>query len=297
MSMKLPARAWVRGIIQYKIKALAETPMRRWAFAILFLLGLAWFGASAGIGNQKPTPLTIEYNGQSFYIITTSKGKRIAFDPHAIPAYYPTGRIELKKADIICISHNHTDHIRTEIFEKTKDQKILRGLKTLSLKSDWAVVDETIGDIKVRTVGVYHDNNEGLQRGKNAVFIIEVDGWRFVHLGDLGHLLTPAQLKRIGPVDVLMIPVGGIYTLNGSEAKKVVEQIKPKEYIFPMHYGTKVFEDILPVDEFLEEQDKRKVAISDDNVITLNRDPQRPRPLIVQLHYWPKEEKKEEKKK
>ena len=85
-----------------------------------------------------------------------------------------------------------------------------------------------------------------MQRGKVGVFIIEVDGWKIVHLGDLGHLLTPSQLKRIGPVDVLMIPVGGIYTLNGSEAKKVVEQLKPKEYIFPMHYGTKVFDAVLP---------------------------------------------------
>ena len=79
---------------------------------------------------------------------------------------------------------------------------------------------------------------------RNGVFIIEVDGWRIVHLGDLGHYLTPAQLKRIGPVDVLMIPVGGIYTLNGKWAKKVVDQIKPKEYIFPMHYGTKVFDAV-----------------------------------------------------
>jgi L-ascorbate metabolism protein UlaG (beta-lactamase superfamily) len=271
--------------------------MRRWAIAFEFLLGLAWFGVSAGSGNDKPAgPVTIEYHGQSCYIITTSKGKRIAFDPHAIPAYYPTGRIELKKADIICITHNHTDHIRTEIFEKTKGQKILSGLKTPNLRADWSVIDETIDDIKIKTVGTYHDTREGFERGKNAVFIIEVDGWRIVHLGDLGHLLTPAQLKRIGPVDVLMIPVGGIYTLNGAEAKKVVKQIKPKEYIFPMHYGTKVFEDILPIDEFLEDQDKREVAISDDNVITLNRDPSRPRPLIVQLHYWPKDEKKDDKK-
>jgi L-ascorbate metabolism protein UlaG (beta-lactamase superfamily) len=282
----------------------------RWTIVILLLFWLAWAGASAGSTGEKPwEPITIEYHGQSFYIITTSKGKRIAFDPHAIPAYYPTGRIELKKADIICISHNHTDHTRTEVIEKTKDQKILPGLKTLSLKSDWAVVNETIGDIKFRTVGVYHDEQEGLLRGKNAVFIVEVDGWRIVNLGDLGHLLTPAQLKEIkksGPIDVLLIPVGGIYTLNGAEAKKVVEQIKPKEYIFPMHYGTTVFEDILKVDEFLDDQPARNVVrLSDsepdatkrENTVQLNRDTQRPRPLIVQLHYWPKEEKKKEEKK
>jgi L-ascorbate metabolism protein UlaG (beta-lactamase superfamily) len=68
----------------------------------------------------------------------------------------------------------------------------------------------------------YHDAAEGLTRGKNTIFIVEMDGWRFCHLGDLGHDLTPAQLKKIGEVDVLMVPVGGIYTLNGSEAKRVV---------------------------------------------------------------------------
>ncbi len=95
------------------------------------------------------------------------------------------------------------------------------------------------------------NDNEGFMRGKNSVFVVEVDGWKIAHLGDLGHTLTPSQLKRIGQVDVVMIPVGGIYTLNGAEAKKVIGQLKPKEYIFPMHYGTKIFDDILPIDEFL----------------------------------------------
>jgi L-ascorbate metabolism protein UlaG (beta-lactamase superfamily) len=274
--------------------------MLRLPLACLCVFGLALAGASTGItGEQPAAAITIEYHGQSFYIITTSKGKRIAFDPHLIPEY---GRVEGLKADIICISHNHNDHTRVDALENNKTAKILRGLKTASLKSDWNILEETIDDIKIRTVGVYHDDSTGLERGKNAVFIIEVDGWRIAHLGDLGHLLTPYQLKQInkdGPIDVLMIPCGGIYTLNGSDAKKVVEQIKPKEYVFPMHYGTKEFEDILPVDEFLDgpPEYKRKVAISDDNVVKLNRDGGRPRPLIVQLHYWPKEEKVEKKKK
>lgn len=115
-----------------------------------------------------------------------------------------------------------------------------------------------------------------------------MDGWRICHLGDLGHKLNDAQVKRIGAIDVLMIPVGGIYTLNGSEARHVVEQLNPKEYIFPMHYGNKIFDEILPIDEFLEDQDRMKIAVSDDNAVTLNKDAQRPRPLIVQLNYWPK---------
>ena len=249
-----------------------------------------WRPGSTGTTGEPGAPITIEYHGQSFYIITTSKGKRIAFDPHLISDY--GGRINGLKADIICISHNHNDHNQVGALENGDKAKILRGLKTASNKSDWNIFEETIGDIKIKTVGVYHDDAEGLTRGKVGVFIVEVDGWRIAHLGDLGHLLTPAQVKRIGPLDVVMIPVGGIYTLNGSEARKVVDQLKPKEYIFPMHYGTKVFDATLPPDEFYDDLEKRKLAISDDNVLKLNRDPQRPRPLFVQLHYWPKEEKK-----
>jgi L-ascorbate metabolism protein UlaG (beta-lactamase superfamily) len=232
-------------------------------------------------------PTEISWHGQSFFTIKSSKGTTVAIDPHAIPEY---GRVKGLKADIILISHNHNDHTQVEIFEnvKDKDVRIITGLKGGGLKADWNPVDETIKDVHIRSVGVFHDNMEGLKFGKNSIFILEVDGWKIVHLGDLGHLLTPALLKKIGSVDVLMVPVGGIYTLNGSEAKEVVAQIKPKEYIFPMHCGTKVYDLLLPATEFLEGQDRAKVTSSMDNRLLLNRDPQRPRPLIVQLNWWPK---------
>src|SRR5947207_14950640 len=102
------------------------------------------------------------------------------------------------------------------------------------------MIDEKFRDVRIRTVGVYHDSTQGMERGKCAVFILEMDGLRFVHLSDLGHPLSAEQVKKIGPVDVLMIPVGGVYTLNGSEAREVVNQLKPRQYIIPMHYGTPV---------------------------------------------------------
>jgi L-ascorbate metabolism protein UlaG (beta-lactamase superfamily) len=264
--------------------------MPRWPFAFLFLFGFAILGPSTGLTQDKKwAPISIEYHGQSFFILTTSKDTRIAFDPHTIEQY---GRNEvLPKVDVICISHNHNDHTRTVAFDDYKKTKVLRGLKSESLKADWAVVDETVKDAKIRTVGVYHDEQEGLLRGKNAIFIVEVDGWKVAHLGDLGHLLTPAQLKRIGKVDVIMIPVGGIYTINGAEAKKVVDQLKPKEYIFPMHFGTAFFDYTLTPKEFYDDVEKRRIAISDDNSLTLDRNPDRPRPLIVQLNHEPKKKK------
>lgn len=253
--------------------------------SIILALVMVLVGTSAPAQDKKSP--TIAWHGQSFFTITTGKGTRVAIDPHQIPEY---GRLQGLKVDIVLMSHLHSDHTQLGVIEniRGKEIRIIPGLKGSGKATEWNNVDETIKDVHIRSVGVYHDGMEGLRYGKNSIFILEIDGWKIVHLGDLGHLLTPAQVKKIGPVDVLMIPVGGIYALNGSEAKQVVEQLKPKEYIFPMHLGTKIYNELLPVDEFLEDQDKEKVATSDDNSIVLNRDAQRPRPLIVQLHYWPK---------
>ena len=85
-----------------------------------------------------------------------------------------------------------------------------------------------------------------------------------------------------------MIPVGGIHAQrHGGDLRRRAAQAQ--EYIFPMHYGTKIFEDLLPINEFLEDQPARMVVKSDDNKLILNKDATRPRPLIVQLHYWPKD--------
>ena len=199
---------------------------------------------------NSPGKVTIRWHGQSFFDIQTSKGTRIVIDPHALEAY---GRQSVP-ADLILVSHFHNDHTQVGVVPNYARAKILYGLKMIGKKTTWNPIDETFRDVHVRTVGVYHDNAEGMERGKNTIFVVEADGLRIVHLGDLGHLLSVKDIKKIGPVDVLMIPVGGVYTINGAEAKKVAEQLKPKQYILPMHYGTKVFTDLLPPDEFLEDQ-------------------------------------------
>ena len=255
--------------------------------AILLLLLLLVL-PGAVVSQEKPAAsVQVTWHGQSFFTVKSSKGTIVAFDPHLIESY---GRPMGLSADIVLSSHNHKDHTQVGAFDNAKDKglRFISGLKGVGLKADWNEVNETIKDVSIRNVGVYHDETEGMQRGKNSIFIVEMDGFRIVHLGDLGHQLTAAHAKRIGPVDVLMIPVGGVYTLNGSEAKKVAALLQPKEYIIPMHYGTKAFEDLLPINEFLEEQDRTKVAATNDNKTFLNRDATRPRPLIVQLHYWPK---------
>jgi L-ascorbate metabolism protein UlaG (beta-lactamase superfamily) len=223
--------------------------------------------------------VTIRWHGQSFFDIQTSKGTRIVIDPHAIEVY----RRQTVPADLILISHFHSDHTQIAVVPNHAQAKVLYGLKMVGKKAVWNPIDETFRDVHVRTVGVYHDNAEGMERGKNTIFIIEADGLRIVHLGDLGHLLSEQDIKKVGSVDVLMIPIGGVYTINGEEAKKVVEQLRPKQYILPMHYGTKVFTDLLPPDEFLEDQ--KNVKKYSTNRITVEAGAPVSEPTIALLNW------------
>jgi L-ascorbate metabolism protein UlaG (beta-lactamase superfamily) len=225
--------------------------------------------------------VTLRWHGQSFFDLESSKGTRIVFDPHAIEAY---GRMEVK-ADLVLISHLHTDHTQLDSVPN-KDKKVIIGLKQNGRHLDWNSVDARFRDVHIRSVGVYHDDVQGLERGKNTVFIVEVDGLRIVHLGDLGHLLSDAQVKAIGPVDVLLIPVGGVYTLNGIDAKKVVAQLKPRKHIVPMHYGTAVYDDLLPVNEFLDEQPRDTIRrFPTTNKLVIESDFKPDKPIIAVLNW------------
>src|SRR5215212_8540837 len=133
-------------------------------FLVCLLLGALLLGAPRSNSGDKPwKPLAVAWYGQSFFILTTSKGTRVAIDPHLIPEY---GRFQGLKADVILLTHNHNDHTQVEVLENFKSARIITGLKGPGLRADWNPVDETIGDVRVRTVGVYHDTAEGMTRGK-----------------------------------------------------------------------------------------------------------------------------------
>jgi L-ascorbate metabolism protein UlaG (beta-lactamase superfamily) len=104
--------------------------------------------------------------------------------------------------------------------------------------------------VKIRALPTYHDTSKGSERGNNLLFVIEADGLRVAHFGDLGHVLDAATVKELGPIDVLMLPVGGFYTIDPAEATAVMESVKPAVTI-PMHFKTPKCEfPIAPVDEF-----------------------------------------------
>ncbi len=176
--------------------------------------------------NLPAQEVTFKWFGQACFQIVTSQNVAIITDPMAMGGYAIPKDV---KADIVTVSHEHFDHNQTDAVSGSP--LVLRGL-------GGEPVQRTIKDVRIYSVDTFHDGSLGSQRGKNAVFVFEFDGIRVAHLGDLGHTLTEAQVGKIGRIDVLMIPVGGTYTIFGAQADRVIEQIDPKMIVFPMHFKT-----------------------------------------------------------
>ncbi len=172
--------------------------------------------------------MNINYYGHSCFKITTKPQGRatedvvIFIDPFdkSIGLRPPQGH-----DDIVFVSHNHYDHNNVEAL---KDNPVI-----IDLPGEYSAKG-------VNAIGIdtFHDKKEGAERGKNTVFIIESEDMKVCFLGDLGGNLTPEQLEEIDGVDILLIPVGGKYTLDGKEAAELVRKIEPK-IVIPMHYKIK----------------------------------------------------------
>ena len=173
----------------------------------LFAAALALAGPTAAQEPKKDDPkkdepaakeVKLRWYGQSMFQLETARRIRIVFDPHAIPAF---GR-PLLTADFVLISHPHNDHNQPEVLDpKPKEADIYRGVvEGKTGKQDWKQVNEKRGAISVRNLGTFHDAVNGMQRGKNSIWIVEADGLVFCHLGDLGHELSAEQVKAIGKV-------------------------------------------------------------------------------------------------
>lgn len=258
--------------------------------AVLLALLLASYSAlrtpHPALAQDAPA-LKLRWYGQSFFQLETGAGQLVVFDPHAIPAFH----VPRLNADICLISHRHNDHALPEVLGEKG--RVFHGI-AVSLdgkKQDWAAIDEKVKTTRVRTVGTFHDATGGMTRGKNTAWVVETDGLVFCHLGDLGHELSPDQVKAIGPVDVLMVPVGGVYTINGEQAKRVVDQIKPKRYVLPMHYGVPGFDELVGPDEFLGEF-KTVRRMPDTNELVIRPDAKAPETAEVVLLGWTKAEPK-----
>ena len=177
-----------------------------------------------------PKELKLQFLGHSCFLLEAD-GLRILMDPYSPGTGYGTLDLE---AEIITVSHEHDDHNYTGA---APGAKVIKGLTPDAL--GWEDVSLSFGDIHVSTLATYHDDTAGKSRGRNAVFIFDMDDFRLVHLGDLGHIFNESDVEKLKDVDVLMIPVGGHYTIDAAEAKEIVEQLLPP-VVIPMHYKTDV---------------------------------------------------------
>ena len=171
--------------------------------------------------------MKLTWHGHACFRLECNEGT-IVFDPYednCIPGLKP---LDIS-ADVILCSHEHFDHNAREVVKQTR--KLTR--------------------FDIQTLDSYHDNKQGSLRGNNTIHIINVEDMKVVHLGDLGHELNDYSLLQC--CDVLMIPVGGHYTINAQTAKTIIDKIKPR-IVVPMHYSSKTFgfDEISTIDEFLE---------------------------------------------
>ncbi len=181
--------------------------------------------------------MKVKWLGHSAFVITADDGTRIMTDPYG---KYPDLHYEpiQEAVDIVVVTHKHGDHWGAKIIG---NPKIVGGKGTTK-----------IGGIEFKGLQTYHDTSKGRDRGENTVFCFIVDGLRLCHLGDLGHQLAESEIAEMGQVHVLMIPVGGYYTIDAVTASRICDQIKPR-VIIPMHYkNDKCAFPISGVDEFLK---------------------------------------------
>ena len=166
--------------------------------------------------------MLITYHGHSEFYLEAADGFRLLTDPYDPGVGYPMGAYP---CDAVTVSHGHHDHNYT--------QKALGAPAIVDGAGVWRVAPE----VTVTAVPSFHDGEGGKKRGANLLMKIEMEGLTLVHLGDQGCALTEDQIKALGQADVLMIPVGGFYTIDARQAYAICQRLQPR-IILPMHYKT-----------------------------------------------------------
>jgi len=184
--------------------------------------------------------MDITYLGHSSFRL---KGKTASvitdpYNPKFVGLKYPSF-----DADIVTISHNHNDHNQSQLVKAVR--MVVNGPG-----------EYEVSGVSIIGIPSFHDAKKGEERGKNTIYVFEIDGLRIAHLGDLGEGLSDEQISQLGNIDVLMIPVGGEYTIGPKEAVKVVGEVGPY-FVIPMHYKvdglSPEFSKLEPVETFLSE--------------------------------------------
>ncbi len=194
--------------------------------------------------------MKIRWLGHSSFLITSATGTRLITDPYVTGGNLSYGEIK-ESADIVTVSHGHHDHNNVAVVQGNPE--VVSEAVTVEIKG-----------IKFKGIPSYHDDAGGKMRGTNIIFGFEIDGIRVCHLGDLGHRLSDEQVAELGKVDILLIPVGGFYTIDARVATEVGNQLKPR-VIIPIHFRTDRYSGpLVGVDEFLRgKKDVSRLDISE----------------------------------
>ena len=168
------------------------------------------------------------WNGHSCFTLETAEGS-VVFDPYQEGSVPGLSRLHLTADSVLC-SHEHRDHGARELVTLTGHAPAF----------------------SVETISTFHDPEGGALRGPDTIHILSAEGMRLAHLGDLGCELAPEQLDRLRGLDVLLIPVGGYYTIDAKQAQALAEELKPR-IVVPMHYRSDTFgyDVISGVEDFL----------------------------------------------
>lgn len=181
--------------------------------------------------------MKIKYLGHSCFKLTESTGTSVVCDPYDDSVGYD---LPETSADAVTVSHHHFDH---DCLEKVGGNPVVLDRET----------GYDLPGVEINAIKSFHDECRGKKRGENIIFKFRMDGVEVCHLGDLGEACSTDLIEMILPVNVLLIPVGGTYTIDAKMAKEYVDRIMP-DIVIPMHYRAKGCKlDIDKVDEFLDE--------------------------------------------
>lgn len=181
-------------------------------------------------------------------------------------------KVPKMEADILTISHEHKDHSNAEAVKVTDGKPF-----TINMAGEYE-----IKGVLIYGIPSYHDNEQGVKRGANIIYRIEMDNISIAHLGDLGHIPSNEIFEKLEGVDVLLIPVGGTYTIGAKEAANIISQIEPR-IVVPMHYNDNnlKMDDIDTVEPFLKEMGVSKPESINKLKLTKNDLPQGTMQVVV----------------
>ncbi len=166
--------------------------------------------------------MKVKWLGHACFLLTSDAGLRIVTDPYKVGAFGLEYRAPSETAEIVTVSHDHDDH--NNVAAVKGNPQVVRGAGAHQVKG-----------VDFKGIATAHDEASGAQRGPNTVFCFALDGVRVCHLGDLGHDLSDKLLADIGDVDLLLIPVGGNFTIDATAASRVCDRIAPR-VVIPMHF-------------------------------------------------------------